>query len=144
MRGLLFWHRALRSGFPKNVSFFEKTSDQAPPLPFQGTSHKYAKLLGVFITLGLVGFLHPAHAVTLTYQNENKWVSTEDNAPLLALMKAAKGGQSQFMVGIPADNRPLSIQRLLIVRDILAREAGKPVLIEESAPAPKANTLIIQ
>ncbi|TKW61236.1 MAG: hypothetical protein DI628_00995 [Blastochloris viridis] len=99
----------------------------------------FALILGLAVLT-----VQPAGAVTLTYQNENKWVSTEDNAPLLALMKSAKGGQSQFMVSIPADNRPLSIQRLLIVRDILAREAGKPVLIEESAPAPKANTLIIQ
>ncbi len=95
--------------------------------------------------VGLAVFtVQPVGAATLIYQAENKWVAAEDNAPLLALMKSAKNGQSQFMVGIPAENRPLSIQRLLIIRDILAREAGKPVLIEEAAPAPKANTLIIQ
>lgn len=99
----------------------------------------------LLLLLGLAVFTaRPAGAATLTYQAENKWVAAEDNAPLLTLMKAAKGGQTQFLVGIPSENRPLSIQRLLIIRDILAREAGKPVLIEETAPAPKPNTLIIQ
>ncbi len=95
--------------------------------------------------LGLAVFTaQPVHAVTLTYQAENKWVATEDNAPLLALMKAAKEGQKQFLVGLPLQDRELSIQRLLVIRDILTREAGRPILIEEAAPAPKPNTLVIQ
>jgi len=91
-----------------------------------------------------VAAAQPVHAVTLTYKAENKWVAAEDNAPLLTLMKAAKSGQTHFTAGLPATNRPLSIQRLLILRDILTREAAKPVIIEESAPSPKANTLVIQ
>lgn len=97
------------------------------------------------VLFGLAVFtVQPAFAATLTYQAENKWVAAEDNAPLLQLMQAARNGQTRFLASLPTENRALAIQRLLIVRDILAREAGRPILLEESAPARQPNTLIIQ
>lgn len=134
-------HRALRSGFPKNVSFLAETSDQAPPFPLLGTSRKYILLAAFMLAFSLC--VSPLHAVTLTYKDTNKWVAEADNKPLLTLMQAAEKGQTHFKASLPAKNRDLSIQRLIILRDILSRKANQPVVIEETGPAPKANTLII-
>ncbi len=103
-----------------------------------------------FIKLAITGYAlalfvaSPALAATLTYKNQNKWVAPEDNKPLLTLMQTAKSGQTRFTVQLPASNRPLSLQRLLILKDILTRESGNPIILEETTPAAKPNTLIIK
>ena len=99
----------------------------------------------ILLLAGMAVFMAiPAAAVTLTYQQSNKWVAQADNTPLLQLMAAAKKGQTHFTATLPKTNRPLSLQRLLILKDILAREAGQPVVIEESSQTTKPNTLIIK
>lgn len=87
----------------------------------------------------------PAHAatVTLVYRDGNKWVAPADNAPLRTLLKAAAKGATHYRVVLPKDARGTSTDRLGILRDLLARDAKKPVLIEETNGTTKANTLKI-
>jgi len=123
------------------IPFLVESTAPAPPLPLPRTSCKYVCCVGLIALLTLL--ILPAQAATLTYQNSNKWVATEDNKPLLTLMQSAKSGQTRYSVRLPQANRPLSLQRLLILKDILTREAAKPVILEETTPAAKPNTLII-
>ncbi len=90
----------------------------------------------------------PAVAAVLTYKGDNKWVAPEDNAPLKELAADVKRGVRQFEARLPAQGRELAVERLVIVRDMLARESrqkGEGVLIEEADGDPAApNTLVIE
>ena len=87
-------------------------------------------------------------ADVLTYVDGNKWVAPEHNAPLRALVADVKRGVRQFDARLPAQGRELAVERLVIVRDMLARESrqkGEGILIEEGNGAPAApNTLVIE
>lgn len=82
-------------------------------------------------------------AEVLVYRAENKWVAPQDNKPLVALQKAARGGKTHFKVWLPKDGRELAIARLEVVRDILAREAKGAVVMEEVGVA-KDGTLRVE
>ncbi|PZP38880.1 MAG: hypothetical protein DI585_06000 [Pseudomonas fluorescens] len=84
-----------------------------------------------------------ARAELLVYKDANKWVAQEDNKPLMELMAKARDGKTTYKVGLPDGNRELSVQRLEIIRDILAREAKTAVIIEEVGGSAKANTIRI-
>lgn len=100
--------------------------------------------------LGLagLGWAWPAAAEVLTYEAANKWVTAKDNAPLRALVAEVQRGSRQFSVRLPAQDRELAVARLVIVRDMLARETrqrGEGVLLEEVDGPPAApNTLVIE
>ena len=83
-------------------------------------------------------------AEVLTYKGDNKWVATEDNKPLQALLKTAREGKLRFSVMLPLEHRELAVSRLEVVRDLLAREAQKAVIMEEVSGAAKANTVVVE
>jgi hypothetical protein len=97
-----------------------------------------------FLLLALPAFA--ADGVTLIYKGANRWVAPADNAPLHKLQAAAKQGQSHFAVRLPTADRPLSTQRLEIIRDLLAKQNPQGVLLEESddGPTPAPNTLWVK
>lgn len=82
-------------------------------------------------------------AETLVYKGENKWVAPEDNKPLQALLKQARGGKVRYSVKLPTENRALAVARLEVIKDLLAREAKSGVVMEETGVA-KAGTLGIE
>lgn len=94
-----------------------------------------------FAALGLAvlfatGFAPTAHAAAkdvfvLTYKGDNKWVAPEDNKPLTLLLKLARTGTLRFSAKLPAERRPLAIERLQVLQDLLAREAKAGIIIEE-------------
>jgi hypothetical protein len=85
-----------------------------------------------------------ASAEVLTYQGDNKWVASEDNKPLQALLKAARGGKTHYTVKLPTERRELAITRLEVVRDLLAREAKAAVIMEEGNGSAKKDTLVVE
>lgn len=85
-----------------------------------------------------------AAAEVLVYKNDNKWVAAEDNKPLQALLKAARGGKTRYAVRLPVEKRELGITRLEVVRDLLAREAKAAVVMEEANGNAKPNTVVIE
>ncbi|PIZ31363.1 MAG: hypothetical protein COY40_02275 [Alphaproteobacteria bacterium CG_4_10_14_0_8_um_filter_53_9] len=96
--------------------------------------------------LALLIFLGSAPAVwaetfVLVYNQDNKWVAAEDNAPLRKAMAKARGGTHHFYIKLPIDKRPLSIVRLEIIRDLLAREAGRGVVLEEVPGTATVSTI---
>lgn len=84
-----------------------------------------------------------AAGVVLPYRDSNKWVAPTDNAGLKALMAQAHNGVVFYRVALPKENRALAVERLTIVRDLLAREAKQPVVMEEASTAAKTQTLAI-
>jgi hypothetical protein len=83
-----------------------------------------------------------AKSYTLTYQNQNKWVSQADNAPLRALVDEAKAKKVRvFHVFFPSQKRELAVARLKILRDILTRSLAEGVVLVEVEGTAEANTL---
>lgn len=105
-----------------------------------GYRYKLALLAGVALTTLAAPC---ALAETLVYKDDNKWVAQDDNAPLQKLMQAARGGKQVYKVKLPDENRELAVIRLEIVLKILEREAGKPIVFEETGKA-RAGTLVIE
>ena len=70
--------------------------------------------------------------VVLTYQGDHKWVAPEENAGLRKLLGLARSGKHQFGVRLPAEERELAVSRLVVVRDLLAREAKHGVVLREA------------
>ena len=85
-----------------------------------------------------------AKEVVLPFKGSNKWVAPEDNAGLQELLLQAKGGTTHFWAVLPTDGRPLAVTRLLVLRDLLSKAAGAPVVIEENDGKAAANTLRLQ
>jgi hypothetical protein len=84
-----------------------------------------------------------AATVVLPYHENNKWVAPAENAGLKALMAQAHNGVVFFRVALPKENRTLAVERLVIVRDLLAREAKQAVVMEEAPNPARAQTLAI-
>lgn len=100
----------------------------------------------IILTLSFILLTGASYAAefTLPYQASNKWVSKQDNAPLRDLLAAAKKEQvHHFYVVLPTENRGLSIERLKVLRDILAQSLAKGVILEEQPGNTPANTLAI-
>jgi hypothetical protein len=85
--------------------------------------------------------LSQAATLELTYQASNRWVAEADNAPLRALLRAAKRGTTTFQVGLPKDNRALGLARVEVLQGLLQREAKRGIIMEEYGVARRANTL---
>ncbi|RYG61549.1 MAG: hypothetical protein EON60_03125 [Alphaproteobacteria bacterium] len=105
-----------------------------------GYRHQLALLAGVALTTLAAPC---AQAETLVYKDVNKWVAQEENAPLQRLMQAARSGKHVYKVKLPDENRELAVVRLEIVLKILEREAGKPIVFEETGKA-RTGTLVIE
>lgn len=87
--------------------------------------------------------VHAANSFVLPYRAQNEWVAVGDNASLQELVKLAKKGQNKFYAVLPAENRQLSVNRLVILMEILNKYAKGAVNITEVSGKAKANTLLI-
>lgn len=85
-----------------------------------------------------------AATVVLPYRDGNKWVAPADNAGLKTLMAEARKGVVFYRVALPKEHRALAVERLEVVRDLLAREAKQAVVMEEAANNAKAQTLVVE
>jgi hypothetical protein len=103
------------------------------------------KVLWLAVAMAAVAL--PAAAATapkswvLVYQGANKWVAEDQNKPLRGVMAAARGGATHFEVRLPAGQRDLNISRLEVLRDLMAREAKGPILLEEVGGDVKKRTI---
>lgn len=80
----------------------------------------------------------------LPYKKENHWVAKEDASMLRQLIKTAKSKKiKHFYVQLPEEKRDVSIQRLLILRDILEKQVKSGIILEEIDGTNKANSLVI-
>lgn len=88
--------------------------------------------------------LAQAEPFTLKYQKENRWVAKEDAKPLRSLIKEAKAKKQRiFSVILPEEKRDISIERLVVIRDILEQQTKQGIIIEEQVGNTKANTIVI-
>lgn len=96
-------------------------------------------LLSLFVTLSAF-----SKDYTLPYKKENRWVSKEDAADLRALIRDAKKAKTMhFYAQLPEDKRNVSIERLIVLRDILERQMKIGIIIEEIDSTDKKNHIII-
>lgn len=106
------------------------------------------KYIFVIVTIiAGVAFTPSANAVEkfiLTYQKQNEWVAQQDAEPLRNLIALAKKGKhTNFKVILPPSKRKLSINRLVVLRDILERQLKQSFIIEEVKGTANANTIIL-
>lgn len=86
-----------------------------------------------------------AFSETLTYRGTNRWVAQDDAAPLRKLTAAAAKGTRHFDVRLPEQQRPLSVERLEILRHLLEKSAKSGIILEEiDGPATSAGTLWVE
>tara|TARA_R110000868_G_scaffold190862_1_gene434871 strand:+ start:170590 stop:170919 length:330 start_codon:yes stop_codon:yes gene_type:complete len=98
------------------------------------------------LTLAIVCAL-PALAVDnykLSYKKDNRWVAQEDATGLRNLLKDAKKNKAEhFYVQLPTDNREITIERLIVLRDILEKQLKTAVTIEETDNTSDTNQMIV-
>lgn len=72
-------------------------------------------------------------AYTLVYQGNNEWVAQTDAEPLRQLLKEVKVQQVTALTFArnPADPAPATDNRVLILRDILAKRLRAPFTLTE-------------
>jgi hypothetical protein len=80
---------------------------------------------------------------TLVYRDGNKWVAPADNKPLLALLKAARGGAVHFTFTLPTAERNLNVARVEVLQTLLAREAKRGVVLEEGGGHAPDNRILV-
>lgn len=81
---------------------------------------------------------------TLSYQKNNHWVATEDATGLRTMLKAARKEKvKHFMVQLPSTARETTIERLIVLRDILEKQLKYAVTIEEIDKNTEANKVIV-
>lgn len=90
-------------------------------------------------------FLAPFSYATealLVYQGKNLWVAEADNVPLRQVLNAAKKGRGAFTIILPSADKPLSLQRLGILTQLLEKQrGGKTVVLTEGAGNTPMNSL---
>lgn len=107
------------------------------------------KIYTFIITTILVGTFLASSAIAadkfiMAYKGKNEWVSQDDAEPLRELIKVAKSGKhTHFKVILPPSKRDLSVNRLIVLRDILERQLKHSFIIEEIKGVANANTLVM-
>lgn len=104
-----------------------------------------------FFTLFLTAFMvlsiqvvTAADSFELNYKKQNRWVAKEDAADLRNLLKTAKKqNMTQFYVKLPKENRTVTIERLVVLRDILEKQLKKAVTIEEVSGDAHKNQILV-
>ena len=80
----------------------------------------------------------------LNYRKKNRWVAQDDIKSLRTLLsESKKKGVNHFFVRIPEDNRGLTIERLVVLRDILEKSLKQSIVIEEVPGDAKSNQIVI-
>lgn len=103
------------------------------------------KIFALTLSLALFApFTVQAEPFVLKYQKNNRWVAKEDAKPLRDFIKTAKSkNQRIFTAILPEEKREVSIERLVVIRDILEQQMKKGVIIEETAGETPENTLVM-
>lgn len=100
-------------------------------------------LVATFILTAWVGSAF-ASPYSLIYQKENRWVAIDDANGLRSLLRDAKKEKIySFNVKLPTTNRDVTVERLIVLRDILEKQLGKAVTIEEIDGDVKNNEIIV-
>lgn len=98
-------------------------------------------ILSAVLTVPVSAFAAP---FTLIYQGENRWVAKEDATSLRSLIHEAKNKkQRMFTVVLPEEERDISIERLVVLRDILEQQTKQGVVIEEVVGDTDKNSIIV-
>lgn len=98
-------------------------------------------LLSIALAVPVSAFAAP---FKLIYKAENRWVATEDATSLRALIKETKAkNQRMFTVVLPEENRDISIERLVVLRDILEQQTKQGVVIEEVVGDTDNNSILV-
>lgn len=96
------------------------------------------------VLLCLLALPAMAETFTLTYRDQNKWVAPADKQPLRDLLSTAKSASATtFTTTLPATDRELAIERLIILRDILADSLGPGIVISEISGTAPSNTVVV-
>jgi len=104
------------------------------------------------LALGLIALTVSSNATaeaggsfTLPYKGENRWVASNDGKDLRTLIKTArKKKATHFYVQLPEEGRTASIERLIVLRDILEKNLKSGITLEEVDGTPEANTLAVK
>jgi hypothetical protein len=102
---------------------------------------------GLVVLLLLPAAAFGAEGYTLTYRGSNEWVAQEDAKPLRQLLKDAKARKATAFTFArsSADDEVRSTNRVLILRDILAKNIKGPIELREvmdsSVPA---GSIVVQ
>lgn len=89
-------------------------------------------VLAVLATFILTPLAFAKEPFDLVYQKQNRWVATEDATGLRTLLSTAKKENvTNFQVKLPEENRTVTIERLIVLRDILEKQLKMAVTIEE-------------
>lgn len=108
------------------------------------TMFKTKKLIILSSLFALVATTSFAKAYTLPYENENRWVAKQDAAELRELVRTAKSeGINHFYVQLPESDRTVSLERLMVLRDILERQVKGRIIIEEVDENKEANKILV-
>ena len=87
-----------------------------------------------------------AHAkeYVLPYKKENRWVATEDATDLRNLLSEAREKKlGHYYVQLPAEKRDISIERLMVLRDILEKQVKTGIIIEEVTEGTTPNQIVV-
>lgn len=96
------------------------------------------------LTLLMAGTATFAKEYSLPYKNENRWVAKEDAKALRSLIRDAKKTKmTHFYVQLPEEKRNVSVERLMVLRDILERQVKGGIIIEEIESSNKPNLIIV-
>lgn len=103
------------------------------------------QLFALACTVGMAPALIFAESFTLPYQKSNHWVAQDDAEPLRALLEAAATQKADyFMVAIPnGTDRNTSIERLIVLRNILEGKLKGNIVLEEELKDAPTNTLVV-
>ncbi len=103
------------------------------------------KTLTLLTVLAVAPFVSFAESFTLQYQKNNHWVAQDDAKPLRALLaEAQKGKADYFMVSLPnSTDRNTSIERLIVLRDILEGKLKTNIVLEEEQKDAPDNSLVV-
>lgn len=94
------------------------------------------------LTLSTTAFA--ADSFFLTYKGENRWVAADDATDLRTLVKLARKQKATYFNAIlPKNKRDTSIERLIVLRDILEKNLRSGIIIEEIDGETPDNSLEI-
>lgn len=80
----------------------------------------------------------------IPYRKDNRWIHKDDRKFLDALIAMAKKeNATEFKVILPSDRPKIQIERLIVLRDTLAKSLQKSIIIEQTNGTTQQNTLIL-
>ena len=103
------------------------------------------KILVLTALLLTSNWSYAADQFTLQYQKDNRWIAQAEAAELRNLINTAKSKSvTNFKVSLAKEDRKLTIERLIVLRDILESSLKQSIIIEEQAQnSASVNTILV-